>query len=245
MALGVLRDKMAFMNEELIKAYYEKNPEGIAATENTPEVLELHRILIDNVIKISPDKLLDAGCGKGYTGESVSKYCQSYYGFDISSAAIEIAKERLPHGRFQAGSLRELPYESDYFDCVICSEVIEHIPEYKTAIRELSRVTKKSGYILITLPNKLNPDMMWRHFRKGRYTSQIYDNPPHYKELIKEFNGNSLDILEFYSFYYYPVKGNSMPYFIRKPLMRVMEFNSKITGRPKGLYLFFKLQKRG
>lgn len=232
------------MDEQLIKEYYEKNPEGIAPTQTAPDIFELHQILIDNVSKISPDILLDAGCGKGYTGQSVSKYCQSYYGFDISSAAIEIAKERLPYGHFQTGSLRELPYESNYFDCVICSEVLEHIPEYKAAIKELARVTKKGRHVLITLPNRLNPDMIWRHFRKGRYTSQIYDNPPHYKQLIKEFNGNGLDIQEFFSFYYYPPKGKSLPDFIKKPLMRIMEFYSQKTGRPTGLYLFFKLKKR-
>ncbi|MCK5617243.1 class I SAM-dependent methyltransferase [Candidatus Pacearchaeota archaeon] len=232
------------MDEKIIKEYYEKHPEGISATKDIPEIFEMHQILTDNVIEISPYKLLDAGCGKGHTGESVSKYCKSYYGFDLSSSAIKLAKERLPHGSFLTGSLKNLPYKTNYFDCVICSEVIEHIPEYKKAIKELSRVTKKGKYVLITLPNRLNPDMKWRLFWKGKYTSQIYDNPPHYKELIKELNNNGLDVLEFSSFFYLPLWGESLPNFVKKLLMWIMQYYSQITGCPKGLYLFFKLRKR-
>ena len=232
------------MDEKLIKEYYERYPEGIPATKDIPEIFEMHQILIDNVTKILPCKLLDAGCGKGYIGESVSKYCNSYYGLDLSFSAIKLAQKRLPHGSFLTGSLKNLPYKTNYFDCVICSEVIEHIPEYKKAIKEISRVTKKGKYILITLPNRLNPDMKWRLFWKGKYTSQIYDNPAHYKELIKEFSNNGLDIIKFSSFFYLPLWGESLPNFVKKPLMWTMRYYSKIIRHPIGLYLFFKLRKR-
>ena len=231
------------MEEIQIKEYYEKNPEGIPPLESIPEIYEMHSILKERVKKYKPDKLLDAGCGKGYTGESIYKLCKQYYGLDFSSSAIKIAKSRVPKGKFWEGSLRKLPFKDKFFDLIVCSEVLEHIPLYNEAIKEISRVIKKGGTILITTPNRINPDMVWRRFWKGKYTYQIYDVPVHYKDLMKKFKENRLKIEEFFSFFYLPLFGGSIPPPVKKWLMKIQEIVSKITRRPLGLYLFFRLTK--
>lgn len=233
------------MDIDTIKDYYEKNPEGIPPLPEIGEIYEMHKLIKQHVQQLKPKRLLDAGCGKGYTGKSVLKYCKEYYGFDLSSTAVKIAQKRLENGNFEVGSITKLPYENEYFDCVICSEVLEHIPNYKIAISELSRVTRFGKNIIVTLPNRINPDMKWRLFWKGQYTSQIYDNPPHYRFLSKEFKNYDLEIIDFCSFFYLPLFGESIPKLIRPTLMKFLEIYSQIINRPKGLYLFYNLKKIG
>lgn len=231
------------MDEQKIKEYYEENPEGIPSLPEIPEVYETHNLFLERVKKISPVRLLDAGCGKGYLGETVRPYTQEYIGFDISSSAIEISRKRIPHSMFKTGSLLHLPFEDESFDCIICSEVLEHIPEHNKAIKELHRVIKKGGTVLISTPNRINPDMIWRILVYGKYTLQVFDKPILHTLLKKSFKQEGFVIEEFFSFFFLPIWGEKMPRFLKVPLMKFQEFISKITGIPLGLYLFFRLKK--
>ncbi|MCP4049459.1 MAG: class I SAM-dependent methyltransferase [bacterium] len=231
------------MDEELIKEYYEKNPEGIDPVFEIRELYEMHELIKKSVEKKSPTKLLDAGCGKGFTGNSVFGLCKEYHGFDISYSAVAIAKKRLPNGVFNVGSLKKLPYDDEEFDCVVCSEVLEHIPDYLKAMSELSRVTKMGGSLIITTPNKHNPDMTLRLYTKGRYTPQIYDSPIDYEELITQFKKRDLEIVEFKSFWFFPSLGEEMSEEELEKFMKVLEKLSDKYKKPLGLYLFFELRK--
>lgn len=230
--------------ESDIKEYYEQNPEGIASVPEIPEIYEMHHLILERVKKIEPKILLDAGCGKGFTGESIYPFTRDrYYGLDLSSTAIEIAKNKIPKGDFKCGSLTSLPYLNNFFDCVVCSEVLEHIPDYRRAIIEMARVLKVGGHLIVTTPNRINPDMIWRIFTKGKYTEQLYDSPVFYKNLIKEFKRQGLIVEESFSFFYLPLWGENMPKIIKKPLMKFQKLISAITGVPLGLYLFFNITK--
>ncbi len=231
------------MNEELIKEYYENNPEGLPGIPEIPEVYECHQYFINRISKENPAKLLDAGCGKGYLGSTLAPYTNEYYGYDISESAISQAKMKIGRGKFFVGSLRNIPFTDNYFDCVVCSEVLEHIPDYQKAIRELSRVLKKGGKLFISTPNKMNPDMIWQTFWKGKYTSQVYDKPIYYRKLLRECTKSNLLILESYSFFFLPIGGSSLPNYILEPLMKLQKFISRITSLPLGLYLFIVAQK--
>jgi len=231
------------ISQDTIKKYYEENPEGIPGTPNIPEIYQAHQLFIKNIQNINPQKTLDAGCGKGYLGEAIRSYTKEYTGFDISSSAVEIAKDRIKDAVFKTGSVLELPFGDESFDCVICSEVLEHVPSYGKAIQELFRVTKKGGTVLISTPNRINPDMIWRILVYGKYTPQIFDKPIFYKKLKKSFIQNGFTIKVFKTFFFLPIWGESMPKFLKIPLMKIQEIISKITDIPLGLYLFFRLKK--
>ena len=231
------------MNEDEIRKYYEENPEGLPGTPEIPEIYEMHRFFETRVAVLRPPVLLDAGCGKGFLGETLSRHCEQYYGVDISSTAVGIATERIPSGRFETASLRALPYPSGFADCVVCAEVLEHVPDYSSAIAELARVVKPGKQILISTPNRLNPDILYRTWRRGKYTDQIFDKPIHYRRLFDEFRKNGLEIEEFLSFFYLPPFGESLPRVVRVPLMHVQQYLSRIIDKPLGLYLFFCLRK--
>jgi len=81
---------------------------------------------------------------------------------DISKVAIDIARSKLENrGEFVVGSILDVPKPEDYFDAVYCAHVIYHIEKdhQEKAIRELIRVTKPSGRIVIIYSN---PDSLPR-----------------------------------------------------------------------------------
>jgi SAM-dependent methyltransferase len=76
---------------------------------------------------------------------------------DISRVAIEIARDKLAgRGEFVVGSILEIPAPDDDFDAVYCAHVIFHIDRdlQATAVRELIRVTKPGGRIVVIYSNR-------------------------------------------------------------------------------------------
>jgi malonyl-CoA O-methyltransferase len=93
-------------------------------------------------------KILDAGCGKGRYLYNLLKENLDFelYGYDIS---LKVMKD-IPKKIFtKQGSLLNLPYASDFFDFVYAVESLEHAINIDGALRELIRVLKDNGYLLI------------------------------------------------------------------------------------------------
>ena len=109
--------------------------------------------IIKSLVAGYTGRLLDCGCGEGHLLQGVSG---DKYGIDTSRSALLKAGERNPDTEFLCGSLEHLPFDDDYFDVVICSEVLEHIRDYRKAVSEILRVTKKAGIMIITVPNERN-----------------------------------------------------------------------------------------
>jgi ubiquinone/menaquinone biosynthesis C-methylase UbiE len=64
------------------------------------------------------------------------------------------AKENLEGVELKKGSATKIPYPDNYFDLVVSSEVIEHVPNTKKALKEMIRVTKPGGNLIIIDKNK-------------------------------------------------------------------------------------------
>jgi SAM-dependent methyltransferase len=62
-----------------------------------------------------------------------------------------------------------LPYQDGLFDLVTCSEVIEHLENYRQVVREIYRVLKPGGICVLTTPNILNMNSRLRFFSSGFY----------------------------------------------------------------------------
>lgn len=103
--------------------------------------------------------VVDVGCGSGYGAEVMKKAGASkIYGSDISKHSINFAKKKYGHiAKFSIQGIIKLDqYQDNFFDVTICGEVLEHIAEYgmeAVALRELKRITKKSGLVVISTPN--------------------------------------------------------------------------------------------
>lgn len=95
-------------------------------------------------------KILDIGCGTGAMLKSLNNY-GSAYGVDYSPEAVSFCKKR-GLKQVKVGSIMKLPFSDDYFDAITCLDVLYHkgITDDQLALKELYRVCKKEGIIIIT-----------------------------------------------------------------------------------------------
>jgi SAM-dependent methyltransferase len=94
--------------------------------------------------------VLDAGCGSGRTLEELSPY-GDVYGIELDPGAADVARAR-GRGEVQIGRLEALPWEDGRFDLITCLDVIEHTPDDRVTLRELRRVSRPGGFLLVTVP---------------------------------------------------------------------------------------------
>jgi SAM-dependent methyltransferase len=95
-------------------------------------------------------RVLDAGCGSGRTLEELGRYGE-VQGIELDPGAAEVARGR-GCGDVQVGRLEELPWEDGSFDLITCLDVIEHTPDDRVTLRELRRVSRPGGFLLVTVP---------------------------------------------------------------------------------------------
>jgi len=106
--------------------------------------------LSKNLIK---GNVLDAGCGDGNFLIRLKKLYPdlTYFGFDISAIAVELAKKNAPFAEIRQASFDDLScYKDNFFDVIILSEVIEHLLDVELTLKELNRILKIDGLIIIT-----------------------------------------------------------------------------------------------
>ncbi len=95
--------------------------------------------------------VLDAGCGTGY-GLLALKGAYpkaSLMGLDLAPAMLEVAKGRCPQANYYLGDIEQLPFQSDSFGLTWSSSAIQWC-DLSIAAKELSRVTKSGGQILVS-----------------------------------------------------------------------------------------------
>jgi len=97
--------------------------------------------------------ILDLGCGEGdLIAQLMGK--GNLYGVDLAEETINIAQRKFPVGDFRVGDVCDLSYfESNFFDFIFSSDVIEHVPEYEKMVAEAARLIKPGGVVLIKTPN--------------------------------------------------------------------------------------------
>jgi 2-polyprenyl-3-methyl-5-hydroxy-6-metoxy-1,4-benzoquinol methylase len=100
-------------------------------------------------------EVLDAGCGTGYGTLILAEAgAKAVTGIDVAQEAVDAASERLgDRGSIVQGDLRELPFDDDSFDLVVCLEVIEHVAEGAAVVAEFRRVLRPDGVLLVSSPN--------------------------------------------------------------------------------------------
>jgi SAM-dependent methyltransferase len=108
-------------------------------------------------------RLLEVGCGAGHV---LARFpARRRVGIDLSPTMLTRARARLGAGTpLVLGSADALPFADGSFDCVICTEVLEHTPEPAAVIRELIRVAG-DGRVVVSIPNEAGIDRAKRAIR--------------------------------------------------------------------------------
>ncbi len=115
-------------------------------------------------------RLLDAGCGEGRHCFGAMARGATVVGLDLDFDSMhDPAKILCKRGREQnrmgamlQGDAFRLPFADQSFDRIICSEVMEHVHDYRSAIRELARVAKPGARIAVTIPTTTSEHLYLR-----------------------------------------------------------------------------------
>jgi ubiquinone/menaquinone biosynthesis C-methylase UbiE len=102
------------------------------------------------------EPILDAGCG---TGLNLRHLPAGSVGLDINPRNIEVVRRRVPECRPVLGDLEAMPFLDETFGTVLCSEVLEHVPDPSRAISEIHRVLRPGGVLIGSVPAR---SWIWR-----------------------------------------------------------------------------------
>jgi SAM-dependent methyltransferase len=133
--------------------------------------------LLDELRPLAPRRVLDAGCGEGHVTAWLAESLpdSEFTGLEGRSEALTAFKRRNPRARAVEGDLTALPFADQAFDLVLCTEVLEHLPEPRPALHELGRVC--AGHLFLTVPHE--PFFRAGNLARGRYASRLGSTPGH------------------------------------------------------------------
>jgi ubiquinone/menaquinone biosynthesis C-methylase UbiE len=143
-----------------IERYYERSHRVVRWLE--------HRRLAALVELAGPrpgERVLEVGCGAGHVLEQFRGARRT--GVDLSEGMIRRARARLGEDtRLLRASADQLPFDDGKFDIVVCTEVLEHVPDPAAVIAELTRVAVPDGRVVVSIPNEVNIDRIKRTIRR-------------------------------------------------------------------------------
>jgi 2-polyprenyl-3-methyl-5-hydroxy-6-metoxy-1,4-benzoquinol methylase len=192
--------------------------------------------------------ILDVGCGNGWVAKTFLPKGKEIFSLDISVTNPTKAKELYPsenHFGITADSFH-LPFNNNSFDCVVASEIIEHIVDPMEFIKELFRVVRRGGRLIITTPykekliyylcvhcNKKTPANAHIHsFDEKKLESLYRDN--NLDRFSYETFGNKIliflrtyVILKYFPFWLWKIKDKSVNFFTKKPAHIICIYKKK------------------
>jgi SAM-dependent methyltransferase len=92
---------------------------------------------------------LDVGCGEGRFCRMLKAAGVAATGIDPTPALLETAQRRDPDGDYRPGRAEQLEFPDSNFDLVVSYITLVDIPDFRTAIREMARVLRPGGSLLI------------------------------------------------------------------------------------------------
>lgn len=161
-ALGILR--LAKLRRTRLASTeaedYDKFYEDFFATKdeelslNDPRMASRRTTILECLQRRLPNSgaVLDAGCG---LGEVLADLPPIYtrYGFDFAQSNVEFTRRRLAgQAEIKRGSIYEIPFPDESMDAVLCLEVLEHIEDDGRAVRDIARVLKPNGILVVAVP---------------------------------------------------------------------------------------------
>lgn len=146
------------MQTDDLAAFYEGRTAEKHATSDNPEMIRLVKRIAGWARLQDGQAVLDFGCFDGFiVGALARNFAILGVGVDLSPSALELAGRSQGDTacRFVCSDGLGLPFTSATFDVVVCSEILEHVPDLDAVLAEIARVLKPGGRLYATMPNDL------------------------------------------------------------------------------------------
>ena len=142
------------MTESLYDQWHAAHPTGQGPW------YEMARTLLTRTPTLLRDsQVLEIGCGQGdFSAWMATQGVQRVVGEDFSATAVEHAKRshQAPQLSFGVGDIEAIAHADGAFDLVVSCETVEHVPHPARAVRELARVLRPGGTLILSTPNYLS-----------------------------------------------------------------------------------------
>lgn len=143
-----------------------------------------HRLLrrhLDPAKDLAGRRVLEIGCGRGSLARWIMAQADrpatlvaaDFSGSAVAKARTASARAGYPPAAWAISDIQAIGIRDATFDTVISCETIEHVPDPPQALRELARVLRPGGRLLLTTPNYLGPMGLYRVYLRltgRRYT---------------------------------------------------------------------------
>jgi len=125
----------------------------------TPLSLQKRIRYVQSVICGAPLSILDCGCGAGdYVHHFFARFGWDAWGVEYSQEKVAQARRDNPSAeRIRQGDLQQLDFPEATFDAALLNEVLEHVPDERRALREIHRVLRPGGQLILFSPNRWYP----------------------------------------------------------------------------------------
>ncbi|GAB3435023.1 hypothetical protein GCM10027517_03750 [Phycicoccus ginsengisoli] len=156
---------------------------------------------VPDLVPAAPSVVLDAGSGEGYAASVLRGAWPGVrvVGVDYDPAACAHAARRHggPHAAYLRGALTSLPLADAAADVTTSLQVLEHIWTPREYVRELARVTRPEGALVLSTPNRLtfSPGLGRHEPPPNAYHCREYDAAELAAELVRWLPGSGVELL--------------------------------------------------
>jgi ubiquinone/menaquinone biosynthesis C-methylase UbiE len=158
------KDEVRRMFDALAHDYFQEREEHASFQKQKAAVLDL--------LEGARGRILDIGCGPAVMQEALLQRGFEVCGLDASPEMIRFGRQRiLPHlngghCHLLVGDAEALACTDRQFDAVLSMGMLEYLPSYDRALREMHRALRPGGMLVLTVPNRLAPYNLARGARE-------------------------------------------------------------------------------
>ncbi|MDR6940418.1 class I SAM-dependent methyltransferase [Mucilaginibacter pocheonensis] len=159
------------------------------------QIKDLRALSNDNSIM----EILDLGCGRGWLSNLLSNY-GNVTGIEPVQSVVEYANKLFQQLTIKKGTIEDIIAEgkTEYYDLVVCSEVVEHIPDNNKVhfINKINAAIKRKGFLIITTPRK-DAEPEWKKYSDPNQPVEDWLTEKSLEELLVAASFKTLSLKRF------------------------------------------------